>query len=156
MPNAGEVTSSSDRRIVVRSRFQRSLHDEVTPFRMVVLRILNLTLLRSQWIGDLFRKVVVKHLMGESEKIDVALEREILIDDARVSVRDRIIGNARGRLFRCRRVTGMHMASSRYVQEEELADLPLEWLREIPWSAAGETASAIDVPTAAAEVPATA
>ncbi len=149
MPNAGEVTSSSDRRIVVRSRFQRSLHDEVTPFRMVVLRILNLTVLRSQWIGDLFRKVVVKRLMGESEKIDVALEREILIEDGRLSVRDRITGAARGRLFRCRRVTGMHMASSRYVQEEELSDLPLEWLREIPWSAAGETASVIDVETAA-------
>lgn len=144
-PNGAEVTSRNAQRIVVRAGFQRSLHDEVTPVRMVLLRILNLTVLRSQWIGDLFRKVVVKHLMGESEKIDLTLEREIVIEGDGVVVRDRISGPARGRLFRGRRITGMHMASSRYFLEDELAELPLEWLREIPWSASGETTSEVAV-----------
>jgi len=126
-PNAGELVSRTDEAVVLRTRFHRSLHDEVTPGRMLLLRLLNLTVLRSQLLGDLFRKIVVRHLMGEHPPSAVALERTVRVEGEHVQVRDRIIGRNGAKLFRCRRLTGMHMASSRYFQDAELAALPVGW-----------------------------
>jgi hypothetical protein len=145
-PNGGVIAAMSHDRISTSAQFQQSLHDEVTPFRMVILRLLNLTLLRSQWVGDLFRKVVVSRLMGTSRKLTMRMHREVIRSSDAVTIADRIEGTSEGQLFRCRRVTGMHMASSRYFQSGELVLLPLEWMRDVPWGSSGTTCSSIVVP----------
>ncbi len=130
----GEVSSN---RIEVRVRFQRSLHDELTPMRMVGLRILNLTLLRFQWLGDLFRKVVVHHLMGSGTEISLELKREIIFTNGGVRISDTITSDnfpkemRNASLYRCRRVTGIHMASARYFQEEELDESVGPWITRV-------------------------
>jgi len=107
---------------------------------MVVLRLLNMTVLRVQWIADLFRKIVVARLMGDAALSDVTLERTIRIDHESCTVADRIRGGRpgekMGRLFRCRRITGLHMASSRYFQPDELRKLDVGWCEAVEWKGA--------------------
>ena len=58
--------------------------------------------------------------------------------DAAVVVRDRIEDGRAARsggerLLRCRRLSGVHMASARYFQEQELeGDRP--WTEPLPWA----------------------
>lgn len=135
---AGRLIEVSDNRIVIAVEFHRSLHDDMTPARMVLLRILNLTLLRFQVIGDLFRKLIVRRLISGFSTLPLRLKREIDLAGARIVITDRIEADPEivreiraARLFRCRRMTGNHMASSRYFQLQELrCDQP--WTEEIP------------------------
>lgn len=135
-PDSGTVVASADGRIVVRARMARSLHEELTPTRLVVLRLLNATLLRVQWIGDLFRRLVVRRLMNRAEWLGLEIEREITVDPARLQIRDRIVASGRrqpeAQLFRCRRITGTHMATARYFQEQEI-ELGTGWREPIAW-----------------------
>ena len=138
MPNSGELSHGSAGSLLLRVSFLRSLHDEVTPGRLIVLRVLNMTLLRFQWIADWFRKIVVRRLMGNRLAAPVHLDRRIDITDSVVTIADRFSIDARadsslrnGALYRCRRVTGTHMASSRYFQDQELAALPRGWMEQV-------------------------
>jgi hypothetical protein len=139
VPGAGDDGG----RLAVKARFHLSLHDELTPLRMVALRVLNLTVLRVQWLGDLFRKVVVARLMGGRETLPLALSREIVFSGDGVTVRDRVaadgsLGAAAGTaLYRCRRVTGIHMASARYFQAQELEDAAGPWMARVSDDVAG-------------------
>jgi hypothetical protein len=144
MPDAGQLMNCSAESVRLQASFYRSLHDEVTPLRLIALRILNMTLLRFQWLADLFRKMVVMKLMGRKVAAPVSLERTIDIDHTLVTITDRfatgrhasrsLLGAA---LYRCRRVTGTHMASARYLQEVELAALPSGWKESVAPNVAG-------------------
>ena len=77
-------------------------------------------------------------------------EIKILPDSLRVT--DRICdrrkkGNTSRseRLFRCRRITGTHMASARYFQVQELEDTMLDWIREIPLALDRETMNEVEI-----------
>ena len=138
MPNSGELSRGSPDSLELRAIFLRSLHDEVTPARMIVLRMLNMTLLRFQWVADWFRKVVVRKLMGNRVTAPVRLDRRIDITDNMVTITDRFAIDTgadpslvNGALYRCRRTTGTHMASSRYFQHQELAALPSGWMEQV-------------------------
>lgn len=138
MPGTGTAVRISRKHFRVEGVFSRSLHDEVTPLRLIVLRLLNLTLLRSQWAGDLFRKLVVRMLMSGTKSTTLKLCREVAIDQQSLRISDRIEGvcqlnSERFALFHCRRIIGTHMASSRYFQEVELTGLGLPWTDSLPW-----------------------
>jgi hypothetical protein len=146
IPGSGQLIESLPDRLVIRANFYKSLHDEMTPIRLTLLRILNMTILRFQWPGDLFRKLIVRHLMSRRKKTPLAFQREIIAQEDEVRISDRILDKGRhvgpspgGHLFRCRRLTGIHMASSRYFQDQELEAMPLEWMQEISWSKDGNT-----------------
>lgn len=136
MPDSGKLTAFVPNRIGMISRFYNSLHDEVTPLRLVGLRILNLTILGNIWLGDLFRKIVVRRLMSNRKTLPAELHRDVLMSDDRIVIHDRIQLTANWKtvfrnkkIFRCRRVTGAHMASSRYFQPYEIK------LQNSPWLA---------------------
>ncbi len=138
MPGVGTVTKCERNQIKINTVFAKSLHDEVTPFRLIVLRILNLTLFRSQWMGDLFRKLVVSKLMSGLKIAPMRHHRDVVLDAKAVRITDRIEGHGRLKsakfvLFRCRRSIGTHMASSRYFQEDELQIVGLQWTNMLPW-----------------------
>jgi len=138
-PGAGVAGPAAADRVVVRSRFARSLHEELTPLRLVALRLLNMSVLRVQWFADLFRRVVVRRLMDRSEWLGLEVERDVHVEPARVTIRDRIVAGAPregDRLDRCRRVTGTHMATARYFQEQEIEWGP-SWIQRVPWPADG-------------------
>lgn len=141
LPQSGFLAEAASDRFVIRANFFQSRHEEVTPGRFLVLRLLNLTVLRSRWLGDWFRKLVVGRLVLARKSLPLSLRREIILREEEISVCDRIEDGRRnlspgrrGRLFRGRRLTGLHMASSRYFQEQELAQLPLGWLEEVAWT----------------------
>jgi len=60
---------------MVLCRFFRTTHDTLTPFRMVILRLLNLTILRFQWAGDLARRLITRRLFTRKLSGDVQFER---------------------------------------------------------------------------------
>ncbi len=143
MPGAGTLAEEGDGRIALRAQLYRSIHDELDPLRLVGLRMLNMTVLRFEWVGDLFRKVVVARLMTGRESAGVELARDVRFegDAVRVvdTVQDRSGRHAQGTLFRCRRTVGIHMATSRYFQDEELRALPVGWLQPVEWKAGHAT-----------------
>lgn len=154
MPASGELVEFSEGTWKVRSHFYVSLHDELTPYKLVLLRVFNLTFLRFQWVGDLFRKYVAHRLMSQRQKLPVTLTREVSVTRTGVHVKDRISdvrrnisSPQRGKLFRCRRLTGIHMASSRYLQMQELQCILLPWMLEVPWGETGEVSHDISVST---------
>jgi hypothetical protein len=154
MPDSGTQVDSSKRGLLVCSQFYRSLHDELTTIRLILLRILNLTFLRWNWVGDLFRKIIVNRIVSKRKTIQVKLFREIRIRSESVLVSDRIVderlplaASSQGILYRCRRMSGTHMASSRYFQIHELQYLALNWMEEVPWGGKREASHVIEVPS---------
>lgn len=133
VPGSGTYEMRDGNQLVVRASFYRSLHDEMSPPRMIVLRLLNLTLLRFQPLADLFRKLVVRRLMLGRETGPWSFERRISFEKDAVRIHDVIGGAAasKARLYRCRRITGVHMASSRYFQDQELETPTLPWRIEV-------------------------
>jgi hypothetical protein len=140
IPDSGRLIECRNDSVKVQAGFYRSLHDEMTPAGMVFLRLLNLTILRLQWMGDLFRRVVVRHLISGRTAAPMLLHREVTLTKDTIRISDAIQGNNQnagipgGTLYRCRRIVGAHMASSRYFQEQELETLGLDWMEEVPHS----------------------
>jgi hypothetical protein len=141
MAGVGELKEHRDDGCRIETPFVRSLHDEVTPLRMVLLRVLNLSVLRVQWLADLFRKIVVRRLISGIDPLPLHLERTITLEQDTVTVTDRIFSSGAGfrlsglRLFACRRLTGAHMASARYFQPGELDGA---WTQELIWDGTGD------------------
>ena len=109
--------------------------------RLLLLRVLNLTVLRVQWLADLFRKVVVRRIISGVDPLSLRLERTITLEQDAVTVKDRIFGTAPDsrpqgtQLYACRRVTGAHMASARYFQPVELDGV---WTEALAWDGTTE------------------
>lgn len=139
MPKIGSLKWVDESGLLVEVPFHRALHDELTPQRMILLRLLNFTVLRWKWTAELFRRIVVRRLMTGKQAISLILTREIAIDSEGVTVADRIQDERpvsqrnQGRLQHCRRIVSTHMASSRYFQDQELESLPLGWAEDVPW-----------------------
>lgn len=126
MPDAGRMVEWQSDRLLVEVSFNRVLHEELTPPKLLLLRLLNLTVLRVQWVGDVFRRLVVGRLAGAGASLSVKLMREIRFDANAIHVSDSFRDAAglsralaRAPLRRCRRITGNHMASARYFQSIE-------------------------------------
>jgi hypothetical protein len=133
IPGAGTMLEQSASHVLLRAVFFEVLHEELTPPRLIALRTLNLSVLRSRVAGDLLRKVVVRRLMTRRRALPAMLVRRIELDGDALVITDTIEGlPAPGDLYRCRRVTGTHMASSRYFQPQELESLPLGWIEAVP------------------------
>lgn len=152
MPDSGSLMENSDGRLLIKTHFYQSLHDEVTPFRIILLRLLNMTVLRSQWLGDLFRKLVVRRIICGNMKVPITLLREITFTPDKIRISDRISDERKAnrsfkkdKLFRCRRITGSHMASARYFQSQELEEMALDWMQEFPMSKDRNVMNTIEV-----------
>jgi hypothetical protein len=139
-PGSGRVLHADAGRLRIQAAFCRSLHDELSPFRLVALRLLNLTVLRNQWLGDMFRKLVVWRLMRDRRTSGLRLIREVRVDADAVRMTDRFEADPHwrrppgSRMFRCRRVTGTHMASARYFQPQELEPMDQPWMAAQSWT----------------------
>jgi len=130
----GRLVESSDTHMIVEADFVQSLHEDLVPVQMLLLRFLNLTVLRSQWIGDVFRKLVVRRLISGYRSLPLTLRRRISWNSDLIVEDSFIPGPGMTdwkdvRLFRCRRITGNHMASARYFTLSELGGGP--WLEEV-------------------------
>lgn len=138
MPGAGVLSEEGPGVWTIRTTFHQALHDELTTLRLIALRLLNLTVLRWQFLGDLFRRIVVRRLMGRRRTGPLELVRVVSLGEERLGVSDQLQerrGSGRGwTLLRCRRIVSTHMASSRYFQASEMLSLPTGWATPVPWT----------------------
>lgn len=109
------VTQSEGMRTVETLLF-RSIHRDLTPLRLVAVRLLNLTVLRFFWLSEIFRKVVVRLLIVGSPKTTYGrVTRRLRIDSNSVAVEDSFALPFRvKRVYRNVNLNLFHMASSRY------------------------------------------
>lgn len=88
-----------------------------TPFQFLLLRTLNLTVMRSIFIGNLVKALLVRLLISGRKALPLRLIRRVEFSTAGVAVRDRLVtsgGSNLARLCCGRPFVAVHMASSRY------------------------------------------
>jgi hypothetical protein len=104
-------------RVTVDARFFEMAQPVPTPFQFLVLRLLNLTVMRSIRIGNMVKALLVRLLISGRRRAPLRLIRDVAFQTDGVRVSDRIEG---GRGFALRRLicgrpfVAVHMASSRY------------------------------------------
>jgi len=111
-----------------RARFARVRQTQLTPLGLIVLRLLNLTVFRSLYLGALVRRKIIARLVTGVESTDeYSLERSIHFHDDRVSIHDELSARRPERverLTRPRSFTAIHMGSANYFTNQELAETP--------------------------------
>ena len=106
-----------ERSITLRADFSYMGHTLPTPALFLVLRVLNLTVMRSTALGNLIKRYLVRMLIRNKLKAPLTLTRAISFDEAAVVIRDEVSvapGTRVTRLERGRRFVAIHMASARY------------------------------------------
>jgi hypothetical protein len=106
--------------------FAHLRHEYLTPGRMILLRILNLTAFRVSWLAGWFRRRIVRRLVTEVTAAPLRLQRTFHMGRDEIRVSDVITStgslNAVG-LTLARNCTVVHAGSSRYFHPAELASL---------------------------------
>lgn len=101
--------------------FSRSLP---TPFLFMVLRLLNLTVMRSIYLGNLIKSLLADRLIRNKKRIPLLLKRRVRFEPERVIVYDSLTCEKPVRLQWLeygRAFVGIHMASARYFENEAVA-----------------------------------
>lgn len=100
----------------IESSLFKSIHKELTPAKLIVLRILNLTLLRLPYVRDLFRDLLVKlMIVGKPKKNKNIFFRNIEIQKGYLIITDEFkLKNKFDKIYRALFLNLFHMASSRY------------------------------------------
>jgi len=125
--------TSSDRPCVVNeveisltSSFYRVLHLSPTPLRFILLRLLNLTLMRSVRLGNVIKKGLVRLMISGKHPCSIKLERKVRFEDKRVIVEDLISKSPRLRIEWLEfghKFIGIHMASAGYFEKSQVKRL---------------------------------
>lgn len=117
--------------ITCETSFAHLRHEYLTPGRMILLRILNLTAFRVAWLAGWFRRRIVRRLVSEVRAAPLRLRRVFQCDPEGIRVTDVLQGAGGVRalgLTRARACSVVHAGSSRYYHPSELAtlDVPLD------------------------------
>jgi hypothetical protein len=110
--------------IEMTSCFYGVLHSLPTPFRFVLLRLLNLTLMRSLWLGNWVKKGLVRLLISGKRRYAMQLERRVQFWASQVVVEDRLSKSPQLKLAWLefgRKFVSIHMASARYFEGAQLS-----------------------------------
>lgn len=108
-----------DTRITLTSSFHEMPHALPTPFRFVLLRMANLTLMRSLWFRDLIKKLLVRLLVAPRQRCQMKLRRCVRFESHRVVVEDTISKSSTRKVkwLECgSRFVSVHMASAGYFE----------------------------------------
>jgi hypothetical protein len=106
-------------KIKVRAPFYQMLHATPTPMQFVLLRILNLTVMRSIWLGNLVKALLVRLLISGKRSEPLTLSRLITFEAEQIIIEDQLTTQ---RPLQLRWLVcggpfvAIHMASSRYFQ----------------------------------------
>jgi hypothetical protein len=107
-------------RIQLTSHFYRMAQAAPTPWQMVVLRLLNLTLMRNRWLGNWVKGWLVRLLISGKRVAPLQLTRVIGWQGEQLQIEDVITltGELELTWLRCGRpFVGVHMASARYFEQ---------------------------------------
>jgi hypothetical protein len=122
-----QYVKSSPTSVELTTRFVRLGSSVPTPARFVLLRLLNLTLMRSITVGNWVKHLLVKMLIRPGSEVPVTLTRRVEIGDDEIRVCDWVQTGADAR-FRWleggRPFVSIHMASARYLDGEAALQRP--------------------------------
>ena len=113
----GRPSQRSDSEIYFEAPFYEVLASIPNPFQFVILRILNITVMRSIVVGNLIKKLLVQLLIKGQRKIALRLLRRICFSEESIEIEDSIIADSRLKLqqLSCGSpFVSIHMASARY------------------------------------------
>jgi hypothetical protein len=109
----------SEDEILLESDFYKALHLSPTPMRFVLLRLINLTLMRSVRLGNMIKKRLVNLLISGKHPYAMSLKRKVRFEERRVIVEDQLIKPSGDRVkwmdFGLKFVS-IHMASAGYFE----------------------------------------
>jgi len=118
--------------ITVDADFCEMRHEAPRPWQFVVLRLLNLTIMRSLAAGNIVKRAIVKRLMTAQPRVPMSVTRQFTFGD-RIGIRDRF-SNPSGLSIRWMRggapFSSVHMASAGYFEGATLAS-PAARLTEV-------------------------
>lgn len=119
----GRATVEGDR-IVVEAPFVAMPRALPTPAQFLVLRPVNLTLMRSVGMGNAVKRALVRLLISGGKPLPLALRRTVRVDAEGVRIED-VVRAPRGTRLRSLACgvpfVGIHMASARYYEHAGLA-----------------------------------
>ncbi|HET9532021.1 MAG TPA: hypothetical protein VFQ92_16795 [Blastocatellia bacterium] len=98
----------------------------LTPAKLIVLRLLNLTLFRNPSLGRWLRRQVIARLITAKRPGPFRLERSIRFGRGEIRFRDRLEAAGTGKVekvFLPRSFTSIHMGSAKYFHSTELTDV---------------------------------
>jgi hypothetical protein len=122
MTDLTRPVAANESEICVEAPFYTMLHAVPTPFQFIILRLLNLTIMRSLWLGNQIKQLLVKMLIRDKKNIPLHLTRVIRFNAESVTVADQLRGRVKiewlayGRPF-----VSIHMASANYFENPETA-----------------------------------
>ncbi|HIP45152.1 MAG TPA: hypothetical protein EYG93_07490 [Sulfurospirillum arcachonense] len=101
------------------SNFYLVNEDYPTSFKFIILRLLSLTIFKSLYLSNLFKKIVVKKLMTGKVQIDGQIVRKFIFGDTKIIVEEKIIKpNATKWIGHIGKSRAIHMASSGYFNKQ--------------------------------------
>ena len=119
MTRTATVTAASPDSVSIRAPFYRIPTARPTPVRFLLLRVLNLTLMRSVALSNVVKRLLVRALVTPKRRVGLELERRIRVNGDGFVVDDRLRADARTHVVRLqygRSFSGIHMASAGYWQ----------------------------------------
>ena len=105
--------------LTIKSGFYLVNEDYPTPFKFIVLRMLSLTIFKSVFLGNLFKKIIVKKLMTGKNKIDGEAIRKFIFKQDKLIVEEKITKPKNTRwIGHMGKSKAIHMASSGYFNKQ--------------------------------------
>lgn len=110
--------------IRLKASFHKVLQQNMTPIKMIGLRIVALSALKMGFVSRFFSRYVAKTLFTGRQKLPFILDRIFVFKDESLEITDSIKNAKELTLFPTSFSTSIHMASSKYFSK---GDLPLLW-----------------------------
>lgn len=114
-PQARVVLNNNS--LTVETEFISVLGGAISPFKMVILRLLNITLFNSVFFGNLIKKMMTNALILKKLKTSAKLKREIIFKDNSIKIKDVIQKNSDLKfdwLVAGKKFSAIHMGSANY------------------------------------------
>jgi len=119
MTNLNPIVEITADQMCIEVPFYVMLRSLPTPFRFLLLRILNLTLMRNLSLGNSFKALLVRLLISGKRRAPLSLKRRITFGQNQISIQDSF--SLKGKLhlswLECGRdFSAIHMASANYFE----------------------------------------
>ena len=115
---AAHAVAASAQSVQVEAGFVEMRRQAPAPWQFIMLRLLNLTVMRSLAIGNLVKRLIVRRLISSHARVPLSVHRQFTFGD-RIDIRDRF-SNAGGLSIRWMRggvsFNSVHMASAGYYE----------------------------------------
>jgi hypothetical protein len=134
MTTGERVCQAKEEQIYLEAPFYVMPRSQPTPFQFIILRLLNLTVMRSIFLGNLVKRFLVMLLIRGGRRIPFTLARTVRFEEDQVVVGDELRGMNRLKLNWLeygRPFVSIHMASARYYENAAQAACSAK-VRKVP------------------------